>query len=161
MTTTRHRLVWGSPGAPRALVIGGFAALVLATLLAVVATNVLEPANPVRRVVYDVGFPFVLFYAPGLAAALAAYLRCGAVTGLAVGLVPAAFFATVAIVGVVVGLPGVGGGDAPLWTITLAFATVSIVAAVVGFAAGTVVRVVVMAVRRRGGDETGATSERE
>ena len=82
-------------------------------------------------------------------------------TGLAVGLVPAAFFATVAIVGVVVGLPGVGGGDAPLWTITLAFATVSIVAAVVGFAAGTVVRVVVMAVRRRGGDETGATSERE
>ena len=161
MTTTRHRLVWGSPGAPRALVIGGFAALVLATLLAVVATNVLEPANPVRRVVYDVGFPFVLFYAPGLAAALAAYLRCGAVTGLAVGLVPAAFFATVAIVGVGVGLPGVGGGDAPLWSITLAFATVSIVAAVVGFVAGTAVRVVVTAVRRRGGDETEVNREKE
>ena len=153
--------MWGSPGAPRARVIAGFAALVLATLLAVVVTNVLEPANPVRRLVSDVGAPFVLFYAPGLAAALAAYLRCGAVTGLAVGLVPAASFATVAIVGGVVGLPGVGGGDAPLWSIMLAFATVSIVAAVVGFVAGTVLRVVVTAVRRRGGDETGATSERE
>ena len=138
--------------------IAGFAALVLATLLAVVVTNVLEPANPVRRLVSDVGAPFVLFYAPGLAAALAAYLRCGAVTGLAVGLVPAAFFA---IVGGVVGLPGVGGGDAPLWSIMLAFATVSIVAAVVGFVAGTVLRVVVTAVRRRGGDEAGATSESE
>ncbi|AFZ74717.1 hypothetical protein [Natronobacterium gregoryi] len=146
MATVRHELVWGRPGAPRLELVGGFAVIVVATLLATVATNTLGTDNPIRRVVYDAGLPAVLFYAPGVVGAVGAYLRCGAATCLAVGFVPATFFALVAIVGSVFGLPGVGGGDAPLWSITVAFATIALVAAVVGFLAGTAIRAGVTAV---------------
>ena len=147
MTTTRRELVWVNPGAPRSELIGGFAILVVATLLAVVATNTLGADDPVRRVLYDVGLPVVLFFAPGLVAAVAAYVRGGVVTCLLVGLVPAACFATVAIVGAVLGLPGVGGGDSPLWSVTLAFGLAGVGAAVVGFVGGVGVRLVVERVR--------------
>lgn len=142
-----HELVWGSPGSPRIELVGGFGLLVGGTLLAVVVTNTLGTEHPVRRGVYDVGLPFVLFYAPGLVAAVGAYLRSGAVACLAVGLVPAALFATVAIVGTVLGLPGVGGGDAPLWSITVAFSAVGVVYAAVGYVVGVAIFLAVAFVR--------------
>ncbi|WIV67601.1 hypothetical protein [Natrialbaceae archaeon AArc-T1-2] len=139
MAATGREIIWGSPTAPRVEVIGGFAVLVLITLITTVATNGLGTDHPVRRFFYDVGLPVILFYAPGAAAAVGAYLRCGAVTCLVVGLIPAAFFVVVAVVGSTVGAPGVGGGDAPLWSITLAFATISMITAGVGFVVGVVV----------------------
>ncbi|WP_255170002.1 hypothetical protein [Natrononativus amylolyticus] len=152
MAPVGGRVVWGTPDAPRFEVVGGFALLVGGTLVAFVATNVLGTDDPVRRFVADVWFPVVLFYAPAPAAAVGAYLRCGAVTGLLVGLVPAGLFATTAVLGTAFALPGVGGGDAPLWSITLAFATISAVAAGAGFLVGLAVRFAVAVVRRRVGE---------
>lgn len=142
MTATWRSVVWGSPGAPRVELIGGFAAVVAVAMVATALSNGLGAADPIGRFLYDVGLPATLFYAPGVVAAVGAFLRCGAATCLVAGLVPAAVFATVAIVGTALGLPGVGGGDAPLWSISLAFATISVVAAAAGCLAGFAARFV-------------------
>ena len=97
----------------------------------------------------------MLFYAPGVVAAIGASFRCGAATCLGIGLIPAGLFASIAVVGAVLGLPGVGGGDAPLWSITLAFATISIAAATVGYVLGTAGHFGAAILRRRIADGSG------
>lgn len=61
------------------------------------------------------------------------------VTGLIIGWLPGLLFAVRAIIGTVFTLPGVGGGDAPLWSITVAFAAVSMTFALIGFLIGTAI----------------------
>jgi hypothetical protein len=53
-----------------------------------------------------------------------------------VGAVPAVVFAGLVVVGTVVGVPGVGPGDAPLGGVTMAFAAVGVSGAFVGYCAG-------------------------
>lgn len=149
MGTTRQELLWGRPDAPRSGTIVGFAGVVTLVLGAVVATNTLGTTHPVRRFGYDVGLPFVLFYAPGLVAAVAAYFRCGVAACLIAGVVPGACFAAIAVIGAALGVPGVGGGDAPLGSITLAFAAIGLVAASAGYFVGASVRLAVSTIRRR------------
>ncbi|MDG5818603.1 hypothetical protein [Natronococcus sp. A-GB7] len=122
-------------------------------------SNGLDAGHPGRRFLHDIGLPFVLFYAPGVVAAVGSFLRCGAATCLVVGLIPAGVFASTAILGSVLGVPGVGGGDAPLWSITLAFATISLVAAIVGCVVGLAIRVVVARVHRRRAGRTESEGE--
>lgn len=148
MTTTTEELMWGRSAAPRLELVGGFALLVAGTLIAMALTNVLAAEHPLRRVLHDIGLPLVLFYAPGGVTAIGGYLRCGATTCFVVGVLPATAFAVAATVGAVLGVPGVGGGDAPLWSITLAFAAISLVFATIGFTAGTGVRFIETRIRQ-------------
>ncbi|MFU8867587.1 hypothetical protein [Natronococcus sp.] len=68
-------------------------------------------------------------------------------------------FATAAILETVLGLSGAGGGDAPLWSITLAFAAISLAAATVGYVVGIAIRFVLPAVRRRRAERPGSECE--
>lgn len=139
----------GRPRAPRLEVVLGFAVLVAGALIVTAVSNGLDAGHPGRRFLRDMGLSFVLFYAPEVVAAVGSFLRCGAATCPLVGLIPAGVFASTAILGTLLGLPGVGGGDAPLWSITLTFATIGLVAAIAGCVAGLAVRLVVAHVSRR------------
>lgn len=138
----------GSQDAPRRSLVVGFGAVVLGTLVAWVVTNLFEPDNVLRQLVQHTLVPLVFFYLPALPAGLAGYLRAGFVTGIAIGAIPAALFVSTAVFGTIVPLPGVGGGDAPLWTITMAFAAISLVTATVGFFLGTSARLLIAWVRQ-------------
>ena len=148
MTTTMEELVWGRSEAPRLELVGGFTLLVVGTLIAMALTNLLATEHPLRRALHDIGLPLVLFYAPGGATAIGGYLRCGAATCLVVAVLPATVFALVAVVGSALGVPGVGGGDAPLSSITLAFAAISLIFATIGFIAGTGIRFIAARIRQ-------------
>ena len=148
MTTITEELVWGRSEAPRLELVGGFALLVAVTLIAMAFSNALATEHPLRRALHDIGLPVVLFYAPGGVTAIGGYLRCGAATCLVVAVLPVSVFAVVAAVGAVLGVPGVGGGDAPLWSITLAFAAISFGFATIGFIAGTGIRIIETRIRR-------------
>ena len=80
--------------------------------------------------------PLLVFYAPAPIAAVGGYARCGGPACLAVGAVPGVVFAGLVAVGTVVGVPGVGPGDAPLGGVMMAFATIGLSGAFVGYCAG-------------------------
>ena len=132
--TTTEALLLGRRRRLAATMVGGFAGLVAVSLaVAVVA----ERADiPTAAALTDRLVPLLVFYAPAPIAAVGGYARCGGPACLAVGAVPAVVFAGLVVVGTVVGVPGVGPGDAPLGGVTMAFAAVGVSGAFVGYCAG-------------------------
>ncbi|MFO8115353.1 MAG: hypothetical protein R6U01_08340 [Halorubrum sp.] len=136
MTTTEALLI-GRRHRLALTMVGGFAALVALSLaVAVVAerADISTAAALTDRLV-----PLLVFYAPAPIAAVGGYARCGGPACLAVGVVPAAVFAALVVVGTVVGVPGVGAGDSPIGGVTWAFAAVGLSGAFVGYCAGVTV----------------------
>lgn len=131
-----RELLVGRAEAPRATLAGGFGFIVLSSLVALMLTNALLTGHPIREVIQTIVLPVVLFYLPGLVSFVASVLRSGLATSLVIGAIPAALFVTVAILGTILAVPGVGGGDAPLWSITVAFAATSLLSATIGFVGG-------------------------
>ena len=114
--------------------VGGFAAFVALAMVAAVVADLVDAtvaATLTERVV-----PLLVFYAPAPVAALGAYARCGGPACLAVGIVPAVVFAVLVAAGALVGVPGVGGGDAPLGSLTVGFAIVGVSGAFLGYCVG-------------------------
>ena len=112
----------------------GFAGVVA---LALVAAFVAESAGATTATALtDRLLPLLVFYAPGPLAAAGAYARCGGPACLAVGVVPAAVLGGFVLLGTLVGVPGVDGGDPALGDVTLTFAAVGLSSAFVGYCAG-------------------------
>lgn len=133
MTTTKALLIGRRRGLAVTMVVG-FAVVVALSLAVAIAA---EQANlPTAAAFTDRIVPLLVFYAPAPLAAAGGYARCGGPACLAVGIVPALVFATLVLVGTVFGVPGVGGGDAPLGGVTMAFAAVGLSGAFVGYCAG-------------------------
>ncbi|EMA61746.1 hypothetical protein [Halorubrum lipolyticum] len=132
--TTAKALLLGGRRRLALTMVGGFAGVVaLALAVAIVAdlADIRTAAALTDRLV-----PLLVFYAPAPIAAAGGYARCGGPACLTVGVVPALVFATLVVVGTVFGVPGVGGGDAPLGGVTMSFALVGLSGAFVGYCAG-------------------------
>lgn len=120
--------------------VGGYAAVV-AAFFAVVFVLRAVGAEELSAGLYR-AFPVLLFYSPAIVSAVATFRGGGLLLSLAVGTTP------VAVVGVVFGAidlaawfrGAVPPGDAPAWALVLAYAVVTLTAAVVGFVAGTTAR---------------------
>ncbi|MUW14970.1 hypothetical protein GJ633_10055 [Halorubrum sp. CBA1125] len=132
--TTTEALLLGRRRDLAVTMVVGFAVVVALVLAGGIAADVADLST--ATAVTDRLVPLVVFYAPAPVAAVGAYARCGGPACLAVGIVPAAVFAALVLVGTVVGVPGVGGGDAPLEDVTLMFALVGLSSAFVGYCAG-------------------------
>ena len=133
MSTTEALLLGRRRGLAVTMIVGFAAIVALALATALVA----ELADiPTATALTDRIIPLLVFYAPAPIAAAGAYARCGGPACLAVGVVPAAVFAGLVLVGTVVGVPGVGGGDAPLRSVATSFALLGVSGAFVGYCAG-------------------------
>ncbi|WP_418284268.1 hypothetical protein [Halorubrum sp. DTA46] len=133
MATTEALLLGRRRGLAVTMVVGFAAVVALALATALVA----ELADiPAAAALTDRIIPLLVFYAPAPIAAAGAYARCGGPACLAVGVVPALVFAGLVLIGTVVGVPGVGGGDAPLWSVATSFALLGVSGAFVGYCAG-------------------------
>jgi hypothetical protein len=131
--TTAEALLIGRRRRLALTMVGGFAAVVaLSVALAVVAerADIASAAALTDRVV-----PLLVFYAPAPIAAVGGYARCGGPACLAVGAVPAVVLTALVVVGTVFGVPGVGG-ESPFGGVTVAFATIGLSGAFVGYCAG-------------------------
>jgi hypothetical protein len=131
--TTAEALLIGRRRRLALTMVGGFAAVVaLSVALAVVAerADIASAAALTDRVV-----PLLVFYAPAPIAAAGGYARCGGPACLAVGAVPAVVLSALVVVGTVFGVPGVGG-ESPFGGVTVAFATIGLSGAFVGYCAG-------------------------
>ena len=144
MTTTRDELIWGHPGAPRVELIAGFGLVIAGAIAITAVTNVLLPDSPVAPVLSEGGLPILLVGAPGLVGAVGAYSRCGVVASLGAALLSPIGFVLTVIGARVIGIPEVGSGADPLWSITLAFAAAAVGFALVGYVVGILVRLVVI-----------------
>lgn len=133
MATTRALLVGERPRLAIGLV-GGFALGVTLAILVAMFANARDVA--LAATVTDRAVPLLLFYAPGPLAAVGGYARCGGPACLAVGVVPALTFVGLVAVGGVVGVPGVGGGDAPLTWLAGTVAVVGVAGAFIGYCVG-------------------------
>lgn len=133
MTTTEALLLGRRRGLAVTMVLG-FAGLVAAALVAALVADFAE--LPTTAALADRLIPLLVFYAPAPIAAAGAYARCGGPACLAVGVVPAVVFVGFVLVGTVVGVPGVGAGDAPIGSVATSFALVGVTGAFVGYCAG-------------------------
>ena len=112
----------------------GFAGVVT---LALVAAFVAESAGATTATALtDRLLPLLVFYAPGPLAAAGAYARCGGPACLAVGVVPAAVLGGFVLLGTLVGVPGVNGGNPAIGDVTVSFAAIGVTSAFVGYCAG-------------------------
>ncbi|MFD1570819.1 hypothetical protein [Halorubrum laminariae] len=132
--TTTEALLLGRRRRLAVTMVAGFAGLVALALAGTVVAD-LADLQTVGRLA-DRLVPLLVFYAPAPIAAAGAYARCGGPACLAVGAVPAVVFAALVLVGTVLGVPGVGGADAPLGGVTASFVLVGVSSAFVGYCAG-------------------------
>lgn len=114
--------------------VGGFATVVAVAMIAAIAADAVDA--PVAAVLTERAVPLLLFYAPAPVAALGAYARCGGPACLAVGVVPAAVFACLVVIGTLVGVSGVSAGNAPFGSLTVGFALVGVTGAFLGYCVG-------------------------
>ncbi|MDB9252583.1 hypothetical protein [Halorubrum ezzemoulense] len=128
MSTTRALLVGRRRGRAVGLVVGFAGVVALVLVAAFVAESV---GATTAAALTDRLLPPLVFYAPGPLAAAGAYARCGGPACLTVGVVPA-----VVLVGTVVGVPGVNGGNPALGDVTVSFAAIGLSSAFVGYCAG-------------------------
>ncbi|WP_297888718.1 hypothetical protein [uncultured Halorubrum sp.] len=150
MSTTRALLVGRRRGRAVGLVVGFAAVVALALVAAFVAESVGATA---AAALTDRLLPLLVFYAPGPLAAAGAYARCGGPACLTVGAVPAVVLGGFVLVGTLVGVPGVNGGDPGLGDVALSFAAIGVTSAFVGYCAG-VTAVLAVDVLGFGGGET-------
>ncbi|RLM52544.1 hypothetical protein [Halorubrum sp. Atlit-28R] len=133
MPTTKALLLGRRRGRAVGLVVG-FAG---AVALALVAAFLAETAGvTTASALTDRILPLLVFYAPGPLAAAGAYARCGGPACLAVGVVPAAVLGGFVLLGTVVGVPGINGGNPAIGDVTVSFAAVGVTSAFVGYCAG-------------------------
>ncbi|WP_423996527.1 hypothetical protein [Halorubrum trapanicum] len=112
----------------------GFAGVVA---LALVAAFVAESAGATTATALtDRLLPLLVFYAPGPLAAAGAYARCGGPACIAVGVVPALVLGGFVLLGTLVGVPGVNGGNPAIGDVTVSFAAIGVTSAFVGYCAG-------------------------
>ncbi|PHQ40250.1 hypothetical protein DJ69_01985 [Halorubrum persicum] len=156
MTTTKALLI-GQRRRLALTMVGGFAVLVALTLAVAIAAELADIQT--AAAVTDRLVPLLVFYAPAPIAAAGAYARCGGPACLAVGVVPAFVFAALVVVGTVFGVPGVGGGNAPLGGVTMSFALVGLSGAFVGYCAGVTAALLADLAGIGGGDGEGANGE--
>ena len=129
----------------------GFAGVVA---LALVAAFVAESAGATTATALtDRLLPLLVFYAPGPLAAAGAYARCGGPACIAVGVVPALVLGGFVLLGTLVGVPGVNGGNPAIGDVTVSFAAIGVTSAFVGYCAG-VTAVLAVDVLGFGGGET-------
>ncbi|TKX85560.1 hypothetical protein EXE43_12965 [Halorubrum sp. SS5] len=133
MPTTKALLLGRRRDRAVGLVVG-FAG---AVALALVAAFLAESAGvTTASALTDRLLPLLVFYAPGPLAAAGAYARCGGPACLAVGVVPAAVLGGFVLLGTVVGVPGINGGNPAIGDVTVSFAAVGVTSAFVGYCAG-------------------------
>ncbi|QKG91970.1 hypothetical protein HPS36_03555 [Halorubrum salinarum] len=133
MPTTKALLLGRRRDRAVGLVVG-FAG---AVALALVAGFLAESAGvTTASALTDRLLPLLVFYAPGPLAAAGAYARCGGPACLAVGVVPAAVLGGFVLLGTVVGVPGINGGNPAIGDVTVSFAAVGVTSAFVGYCAG-------------------------
>ncbi|TKX57338.1 hypothetical protein EXE44_10225 [Halorubrum sp. SS7] len=133
MPTTKALLLGRRRGRAVGLVVG-FAG---AVALALVAAFLAESAGvTTASALTDRLLPLLVFYAPGPLAAAGAYARCGGPACLTVGVVPAAVLGGFVLLGTVVGVPGINGGNPAIGDVTVSFAAVGVTSAFVGYCAG-------------------------
>ncbi|RLM70523.1 hypothetical protein [Halorubrum sp. Atlit-26R] len=112
----------------------GFAGVVT---LALVAAFLGESADvATATALTDRLLPLLVFYAPGPLAAAGAYARCGGPACIAVGVVPALVLGGFVLLGTLVGVPGVNGGNPAIGDVTVSFAAIGVTSAFVGYCAG-------------------------
>ena len=112
----------------------GFAGVVT---LALVAAFLAESADvATATALTDRLLPLLVFYAPGPLAAAGAYARCGGPACIAVGVVPALVLGGFVLLGTLVGVPGVNGGNPAIGDVTVSFAAIGVTSAFVGYCAG-------------------------
>ncbi|WP_435094259.1 hypothetical protein [Halorubrum sp. N11] len=133
MTTTKALLI-GQRRRLALTMVGGFAGVVALALAVAVIADLADIQT--ATAVTDRLVPLLVFFAPAPIAAVGGYARCGGPACLTVGVVPALVLAALVVVGTVFGVPGVGGGDAPLGGVTMSFALVGLSGAFVGYCAG-------------------------
>ena len=133
MPTTEALLFGGRRDRAVGLVVGFAAAVTLALVGAFVAESA---GAATAAALTDRLLPLLVFYAPAPLAATGAYARCGGPACLAVGVVPAAVLGGFVLLGTVVGVPGVDGGNPAIGDVTVSFAAVGVTGAFVGYCAG-------------------------
>ncbi|MDB2270300.1 MULTISPECIES: hypothetical protein [Halorubrum] len=133
MSTTRALLVGRRRGRAVGLVVGFAGVVALVLVAAFVAESV---GATTAAALTDRLLPPLVFYAPGPLAAAGAYARCGGPACLTVGVVPAVVLGGFVLVGTVVGVPGVNGGNPALGDVTVSFAAIGLSSAFVGYCAG-------------------------
>ncbi len=114
--------------------VGGFTVAVALAMIAAILADLADAR--IAATLTEQAVPLLLFYAPAPVAALGAYARCGGPACLAVGVVPAAVFAALVVVGSLIGIPGMGGVDAPLGSLSIGLALVGVTGAFVGYCVG-------------------------
>ena len=158
MPTTKALLFGRRRGLAVGLVVG-FAGVVT---LALVAAFLAESADATAAsALTDRLLPLLVFYAPGPLAAAGAYARCGGPACLTVGVVPALVLGGFVLLGTVVGVPGVNGGDPALGDVTVSFAAVGVSSAFVGYCAGVTAVLAADLVGFGSGDEDGSDGDAE
>jgi len=155
MSTTRALLIGRRRGRAVGLVVGFAGVVALALVAAFVAESVGATA---ATALTDRVLPLLVFYAPGPLAAAGAYARCGGPACLTVGVVPAVVLGGFVLVGTLVGVPGVNGGNPALGDVTASFAAIGLTSAFVGYCAG-VTAVLVVDVLGFGGDGGGGGAD--
>ena len=133
MPTTEALLFGGRRDRAVGLVVGFAAAVTLALVGAFVAESA---GAATAAALTDRLLPLLVFYAPAPLAATGAYARCGGPACLAVGVVPAAVLGGFVLLGTVVGVPGVDGGNPAIGDVTVSFAAIGVTGAFVGYCAG-------------------------
>ncbi|TKX53186.1 hypothetical protein EXE42_13845 [Halorubrum sp. SP3] len=131
---TTEALLFGRRRVRAVGLVVGFAG---AVTLALVAAFAAESADvTAASALTDRLLPLLVFYAPGPLAAAGAYARCGGPACLAVGVVPAVVLGGFVLLGTVVGVPGVNGGNPAIGDVTVSFAAIGLSSAFVGYCAG-------------------------
>jgi len=133
MPTTKALLFGRRRGRAVGLVVG-FAGVVTLALVAAFAAESADVAT--ASALTDRLLPLLVFYAPAPLAAAGAYARCGGPACLAVGVVPALVLGGFVLLGTLVGVPGVDGGNPAIGDVTVSFAAIGVTGAFVGYCAG-------------------------
>ena len=133
MPTTKALLFGGRRDRAVGLVVGFAGAVALALVAAFLAESA---GATTASALTDRLLPLLVFYAPGPLAAAGAYARCGGPACLALGVVPALVLGGFVLLGTVVGVPGVNGGNPAIGDVTVSFAAIGVTSAFVGYCAG-------------------------
>ncbi|SDE97537.1 hypothetical protein SAMN04488067_101295 [Halorubrum xinjiangense] len=133
MPTTKALLFGQRRDRAVGLVIGFAGAVTLALVVAFAAESA---GAATATALTDRLLPVLVFYAPGPLAAAGAYARCGGPACLAVGVVPALVLGGFVLLGTLVGVPGVNGGNPAIGDVTVSFAAIGMTSAFVGYCAG-------------------------
>lgn len=148
--------LWGCPddrGRHWRCFVGGFAGLVLALLLTVVVGRQVSAVAALVTLVYDFVLPAVLFVGPPVVSAASAYRDGGLFASFTVGATPGLLFSVVVALTHIV--TGQVMGDTPLLAVAVAFVSIGVASALLGYIAGCGLR---RLADRRSQQETGTRS---